>query len=169
MGWVVLTGYMGSGKSTLGPRLAERLGRPFLDSDAEIEAQAELDIPRIFATKGELWFRRTEERVIREIVASEPAGVLSIGGGAMERDRTRDLLGRTAHVAWLKVDPQTLWGRVADSDRPLATSEGRFIRRYEERIPNYEAGAHVTIDADRPLDDVLASLVDWATTATAEA
>ena len=162
MGWIVLTGYMGAGKSTAGRLLAERLGRPFADSDAVIEEQTELPIPRIFATKGEVWFRRTEERVIREITASEPAGVLAIGGGAVESARTRDLLTRTAHVAWLRMDPQALWQRVSGSDRPLATDEAMFLRRYERRITAYtEAAAHV-VDAAQPVDAVVADLVAWA-------
>lgn len=161
MKWVVLTGYMGAGKSTVGRTLAEALGRPFLDSDAMIEAQTELPIPRIFATKGELWFRRTEERVIREVVASEPAGVLAIGGGAVESAKTRDVLGRTAHVAWLRVEPQALWARVSGSDRPLATDEGRFLRRYERRIPAYtEVAAHI-VDAAQPVAGVVADVEAW--------
>ena len=164
MGWIVLTGYMGAGKSTAGRILAERLGRPFADSDAVIEEQTELPIPRIFATKGEVWFRRTEERVIREITAGEPAGVLAIGGGAVESAKTRDLLTRTAHVAWLRVDPEALWRRVSGSDRPLATDQALFLRRYERRIPAYtEAAAHV-VDAAQPVDAVVADLLAWAGT-----
>lgn len=162
MGWVVLTGYMGAGKSTVGRMLAERLGVPFLDSDAVIEAQAELPIPRIFATKGEVWFRRMEERVIREITASEPAGVLAIGGGAVESEKTRDLLARTAHVAWLRMDPAALWARVNGSDRPLASNEAVFLRRYERRVPAYtQVAAHV-VDAGRPVAEVVADVEAWS-------
>ena len=162
MGWIVLTGYMGAGKSTAGRLLAERLGRPFLDSDAVIEQETELPIPRIFATKGEVWFRRNEERVIREITATEPAGVLAIGGGAVESAKTRDLLTRTAHVAWLRVEPEDLWRRVNGSDRPLAADEAMFLRRYARRVPAYtEAAAHV-VDAARPVDAVVDDLVGCA-------
>jgi shikimate kinase len=101
MSWVVLTGYMGAGKSTVGRDLAARLGRGFVDSDDRIEADAGIDIPKIFATKGEVWFRRTEERTIRGIVTDETPGVLSVGGGALESARTRDFLGRAALGVWL--------------------------------------------------------------------
>lgn len=162
MAWVVLTGYMGAGKSTAGRALAERLGVAFADSDAVIEEQAGLPIPRIFATKGEVWFRRMEERVIRDITASEPAGVLAVGGGAVESDRTRDVLSRGAHVAWLRVEPAALWTRVNGSDRPLASDEAVFLRRYERRIPAYTAVAAHVVDAARPVDAVVADLEAWA-------
>jgi shikimate kinase len=155
MAWVVLTGYMGAGKSSVGRALATRLGRSFVDSDARIESDAGLEIPRIFATKGELWFRRAEERTIREIVSNEPEGVLAIGGGAIESSRTRDFLGREAQVVWLEADPKVLWERVYGSPRPLATDMERFLRRYARRREGYATTAHVVVDADRPLDAVV--------------
>lgn len=147
MAWVVLTGYMGAGKSTVGRLLAERLGVPLVDSDARIEADAGLPVTRIFATKGELWFRRTEERVIREVLAERPEGVLALGGGAVESARTRDLLTRVADVVWLRGAADVLWARVAGSGRPLATDEGRFARRLERRTPFYEEVAGLVVDA----------------------
>jgi len=158
MAWVVVTGYMGAGKSTVGRALAGRLGRQFVDSDERIELAAGIDIPKIFATKGELWFRRAEERTVREIVESEPAGVLSIGGGALESPRTRALLERIACVAWLRADPQRLWERVTGSTRPLATDRDRFLRRYARREAAYAEAAHITVDADQSFEAVLDEL-----------
>ena len=155
MRWVVLTGYMGAGKSSVGRALAARLERPFVDSDTRIEADAGIDIPKIFATKGELWFRRTEERTIREIVGDEPPGVLSVGGGAVESQKTRDFLRRNATVVWLEVAPDLLWARVSGSNRPLATDQERFARRYARRRSAYADAATVTIDATPPLDAVV--------------
>ena len=155
MRWVVLTGYMGAGKSSVGRALAARLGCAFVDSDARIEADAGIDIPKIFATKGELWFRRTEERTIRTIVGEEPPGVLSVGGGAVESQKTRDFLRRHATVIWLEADPELLWARVSGSTRPLATDQDRFARRYDRRRPAYADAATVTIDAELPLEDVV--------------
>jgi shikimate kinase len=162
MGWVVLTGYMGAGKSTVGRAVAERLGRPFVDSDALIEERAGLPIPRIFATKGELWFRRTEERAIREVVSSTPPGVLAVGGGAVESARTRELLGRVAHVVWLRADPEVLWARVNGSDRPLAADRDRFMRRPERRLPAYEAAAALELDATAPVAGTADAVAAWA-------
>jgi shikimate kinase len=158
MAWVVVTGYMGAGKSAVGRALAGRLGREFIDSDERIEHAAGMDIPKIFASKGELWFRRTEERTIRGIVQSEPGGVLSIGGGALESPRTGELVHRVACVAWLRADPERLWERVTGSTRPLATDRDRFLRRYARRAAAYAAAAHVTVDADQPFDAVLEEL-----------
>ncbi|HWH14697.1 MAG TPA: shikimate kinase [Miltoncostaeaceae bacterium] len=161
MAWVVLTGYMGAGKSTVGRALAERLGRPLVDSDARIEQEAGLEIPRIFATKGELWFRRTEERAIRGILAEEPHGVLALGGGAVESDRTRDLLRRVAQVVWLRAPAASLWDRVAGSGRPLATDEGRFARRLERRMPRYAEVAGLTVDAEAPVEALVDEIAAW--------
>ena len=80
--WLVLTGYMGAGKTSVGRRVANRLGRGFTDADRVIEEGAGMPIPEIFSRRGELWFRRTEERVIRDVLAQEP-GVLALGGGAV--------------------------------------------------------------------------------------
>ena len=159
MAWVVLTGYMGAGKTSVGRAVASRLGREFVDSDVRIESDAGLDIPKIFATKGELWFRRTEERTIREILANEPSGVLAIGGGALESGRTRDLLHRDARVVWLEADPERLWDRVIGSSRPLATDRDRFLRRYERRRGAYAATAHVVVNADRSVDEVVEDVI----------
>jgi hypothetical protein len=140
MAWLVLTGFMGAGKSTVGAAVAEAAGVPFVDVDAEIEARAEMAIPEIFAKKGELWFRRTEERVVRELLASEPEGVLALGGGAVESAKTRDLLGR----------------------HPLATDRGRFERRAASREAAYREVADLEVDADAPLADVVARVREFA-------
>ncbi|MCB0882615.1 MAG: shikimate kinase [Thermoleophilia bacterium] len=156
MSWLVLTGYMGAGKSTGGRMIADAAGAEFADSDALIEQQAGLPIPRIFATKGELWFRRMEERVIRDLVAREPQGVLSIGGGAVESEKTRNLLGRVADVVYLEADPAVLWARVSGSGRPLATDEARFNRRFARRAALYEGLADLTVDATAPDQEAVA-------------
>ena len=97
MRWLVLTGYMGAGKSAVGRRLAARLGVPLVDADREIEARAGMAIPEIFSRRGELWFRRTEEAVVRDILAGEP-GILALGGGALESARTRGLVTEVGKV-----------------------------------------------------------------------
>lgn len=165
--WLVLTGYMGAGKTSVGRRVANRLDRAFTDADRVIEEQAGMPIPEIFSRRGELWFRRTEERVIRDILGGD-AGVLALGGGAVESARTRDLLRRTADVVWLKATPAVAWARVRDSDRPLATDEARFARRLAAREPNYRDAAHLEVDADGPLDEVAARVAAWAAREAAE-
>ncbi len=159
--WLVLSGYMGAGKTSVGRRVATRLGRAFVDVDAVIEERTGLDIPEIFSQKGELWFRRTEETVIREILAGEP-GVLALGGGALESDRTRGLVTRTADVVWLRASVDVAWARVEGSGRPLAGDKARFERRAAVREANYRAAAGVEVDADGPADDVAARVAAWA-------
>ena len=159
--WVALAGYMGAGKSTVGRRAADLLGTQFLDVDDLVEAHAGQSIPEIFAQRGELWFRRTEEDLIRENLGADP-GVLALGGGALGSRRTRDLLGRTAWVAWLRIDPALAWDRVGGRPgRPLALDRDRFIRRAAEREHVYREAADVILDAALPPDEVARDLVDW--------
>ncbi|MDH3226942.1 MAG: shikimate kinase [Thermoleophilia bacterium] len=160
--WLVMAGYMGSGKSSVGRRLARALRRKFVDADAAIEKHAGMAIPEIFSKRGEVWFRRTEAEVIRTIVQERDPGVLALGGGALGSDRTRGLLSREATVIWLNVSPEVAWSRVGGSDRPLAADRGRFLRRAEAREPVYREAADVEIDADRPLGEVLSAVAEWA-------
>ena len=116
---IALVGLMGSGKSTLGRRLATALGRPFADSDAEIEAAAGRKVSDIFAELGEPAFRDGERRVIARLLAGPPQ-VLATGGGAFVQPDTRALLLAQATVVWLKCDLAVLARRVARKDtRPL--------------------------------------------------
>ena len=158
--WIALAGYMGAGKTTVGRRLASRLGLRFVDADRAIEELAGIPIPEIFSTRGELWFRRTEEAVIRALVAEEP-GVLALGGGAVESAKTRDVLRRKAHVVWLRVSPGSAWRRVEGSDRPLAKDRDRFARRMSLREPNYREAADLEVDADRTPEEVVGGIAAW--------
>lgn len=149
---------MGAGKSTVGRLLAEALDRPFVDADSAIEEHAGMPIPEIFSRKGELWFRRMEERIIRDIVAGPP-GVIALGGGALGRERTRGMLGRVARVVWLKLDPEAAWERVSGSDRPLAGERERFLRRGAQRESIYRECADITVDATAHPQDATAAIV----------
>jgi len=165
--WLAITGYMGAGKTAVGRRVASRLGWDFTDADRAIEIHAGMPIPDIFAKRGELWFRRTEEDVIREILGEDPPGVLALGGGALASARTRGLLERRALVVWLHVSLDIAWRRVAGSARPLASDRERFERRALEREPVYRAAADLAVDADGPVDEVAARVAAWAMTRTA--
>lgn len=161
--WIALAGYMGAGKSTVGRLAAGELGVQFLDADDLVMSHAGQDIPEIFAQRGELWFRRTEEDLIRENLQADP-GLLALGGGALGSRRTRDLLSRTAWVAWLRIDPDLAWDRVGGKPgRPLALDRDRFIRRAAEREAVYREAADVILDASQPPDQVARVLADWAT------
>ena len=161
--WITLAGYMGAGKTTVGRITAEIMGVEFLDVDDLVQAHAGQTIPEIFAQRGELWFRRTEEDLIREQLRGEP-GVLSLGGGALGSRRTRDLLRRQAWVAWLKVDPEEAWPRVGGLEgRPLALDHDRFVRRAQEREHVYREAADVILDAGAPPHETAVVLAEWAT------
>jgi shikimate kinase len=144
---IVLVGMMGAGKSTIGRRLSARLGLPFLDADAEIEAAAGMSIPDIFESRGETDFRDGEARVIARLLDSGPA-VIATGGGAVMRQETRDRIRDKAVSIWLKVDPDIIMRRVKRrSDRPLlqtANPEATVERLIREREPVY-GQADVTV------------------------
>lgn len=165
--WLVLSGFMGAGKTSVGRRVSARLGRHFVDADRAIEERAGMAIPEIFSRRGELWFRRTEETVVRELLAGEP-GVLALGGGSLESARTRDLVSRVADVVWLRASVDVAWGRVKDSDRPLASDRERFERRAAAREKNYREVADLEVDADGPADEVAGRVAAWAQRAPVE-
>jgi len=147
---------MGAGKTTLGAALAELLGRPFVDVDAEIEERAGTSIAEIFRESGEARFRELEEEGIREALrASEPA-VIALGGGALGSGATRALLNARAFTVLVEVDPSVAWERASATGRPLAREEGQFHSLFAERLPVYEATA-----------DARASDVDGAVLAAA--
>jgi shikimate kinase len=137
---VVLVGMMGAGKSTIGRRLSVRLGLPFLDADAEIEAAAGMSIPDIFESRGEAEFRNGEVRVIARLLDGGPA-VIATGGGAILRQETRDRIREKAVSIWLKADSDIIMRRVKRrSDRPLlqtADPEATVERLIREREPVY--------------------------------
>jgi len=116
---IVLVGLMGAGKSTVGKRLAKRLGLPFLDSDDEIERAADRTISEIFERFGEASFRDGERRVIARLIGGAPK-VIATGGGAFMDPRTRALILERCIAIWLDADIATLADRVARRDhRPL--------------------------------------------------
>lgn len=116
---VVLVGLMGAGKSTVGRRLATRLGLPFADADSEIEAASGLTVTEIFERYGEAHFRDGERRVIARLIEG-PAKVIATGGGAFINDDTRALILSRAVAVWLDADLPTLLERVARREtRPL--------------------------------------------------
>ncbi|MFD1612015.1 shikimate kinase [Sphingomonas tabacisoli] len=116
---IVLIGLMGVGKTTVGRRLAQRLGLPFVDADEEIETAAGMSISEIFATFGEPYFRDGERRVIARLIDGSPK-VIATGGGAFMNDKTRALILDRATAVWLEADVETLVDRVRRRNtRPL--------------------------------------------------
>lgn len=156
---VTLAGYMGSGKTTVGRLLAERLGWTFVDTDALIEARAGRSIPRLFAEEGEEGFRALEAQVIREVARGDRQ-VIATGGGAAVDPANRLALALAGPLVLLEASPETLWARVSGSDRPLASDPDAFLARYRARRPAYDRIPFRVSAKGRP--ERIADRIAWA-------
>jgi shikimate kinase len=147
---IVLTGFMGSGKSTVGPLLAARLGWRFVDVDDDIEAQAGTTIAALFAHEGEPAFRARERAAIARLADGESL-VLALGGGAIEDPATRTLLIEAdgTLLVHLEVELATTLHRCRGTEgtRPILADRANLEARYARRLPLYRA-AHVSIPVD---------------------
>lgn len=155
---IVLVGFMGAGKSTVGPLLARRLGWEFVDLDQEIEAEAGRPVSEIFAREGEAGFR-ARERAAAERVSARPRLVVAAGGGAFAAEETRAALCRGALTVWLRCDLEVLLSRIPrDGSRPLAGSRATITALFRGREPSY-ALADVTVDTTRASPDEAARAI----------
>ncbi len=147
---ITLTGFMGSGKTTVGRILADALGCPFLDLDDLIVKKAGKSIPDIFAQDGEPAFRQLEARLLRQTVEKygESTAVLSLGGGAILAPASATLVHEKTVCIYLRATLDTLLSRLAgeSAGRPLA--DASLAERLAAREPLYEKTAHVVIDTD---------------------
>ena len=160
---IVLVGLMGAGKTSIGRRLAARLGLPFRDADAEIELAAGCSVRELFENFGERYFRDGERRVIRRLLAGEPL-VLATGGGAYMDAETRAIVRRDAICVWLRVKLPTLLRRVANrTHRPLLNAGNPaevLATLMDQRHPVY-AQADVIVDCtDESPDTTTAHVLD---------
>ena len=156
---IVLVGMMGAGKSSVGRRLAGRLGIPFVDADAEIESAAGMTKPEIFAKHGEPYFRAGEARVIARLLENGPQ-VLATGGGAVMDQRTRDLIHIKGISIWLKADLDVLLKRTKRRNvRPLVEKIKDLLPLRE---PVYAQSDIVVQSRDEPhdviVDEIIAAL-----------
>ena len=149
---------MGSGKSTVGPLLAQRLGWRFIDADNVIESEAGCPISEIFRRQGEAAFRDLEHTTVARLAAGDGL-VLALGGGAIERAETRTLLLSTPGtlLVHLEVRLDTTLARCSGSEgtRPLFADQANLAARYERRLPLYRT-AHISVatDARTPIEMV---------------
>ena len=159
---IVLVGFMGAGKTTVGHLLAERLALPFTDSDEVIEQRAGRSVPRIFAEDGEPAFRALEHQVIADLLDG-PELVLALGGGAAEHPQTRQHLA-AAQVVYLQVGYEQALARVGGVPGRPMLARPDLAATYRRRLPLYAAIATLTVPTggrapEAVTEDILARLV----------
>jgi len=168
---LVLVGYRGTGKSTVGQIVANRLNLRFLDADLELEARAGRSISRIFTELGEPAFRDWEDRTLRDLALSHPGSILATGGGAVVRPANRRILAEHGFVVWLRAEPAELARRLdadhrAGLERPSLTGAGtigEIASVLEARNAFYAEVANVAIDTtgQRPEEIAQKILALW--------
>lgn len=154
----------GSGKSTVGRHVARHLGLPFVDTDHLIEQRIGCSIREYFELHGEPAFRDVEAQVIDESTVVEQPRVIATGGGAVLRERNRELLHQRTTVIYLRSTPENLARRLRnDAHRPLLQGGGDTLNRlrtlFLERDPLYRRSAHFVIEAHRPSVHALVNMV----------
>jgi shikimate kinase len=162
---VALVGFMASGKSTIGRKLARKLRRAFVDTDALVVA-AHGPIPVIFADEGESAFRRYENAAIGNALEKDQPSVIALGGGALTVAENRELLCEWAESVFIQIPPEAILARLRRS-REVRPVLGRMptlstIKElYARRLPDYAAADYV-IDATRRTDSqVIEEIIDW--------
>ena len=154
---LVLIGMSGGGKTVLGKRAAEKLGKTFVDTDHEIVKRIGMSIPEFFAKEGEAAFRKIETEVLHEL-SSQNHLVISTGGGIVKNPLNVDMLKRNGHILWLKRDANLLQ---SGHGRPLAPDQAATQKLYEERLPLYTAAAEAIAEnngtAEEGLNAILAA------------
>jgi len=147
---IVLIGFMGSGKTSIGRLVAQRLGFQFIDTDTVVVERAGMSVTDIFASHGEAWFRNQETSVLRSLSILNRA-VISTGGGIVLHEDNRELLSELGFVVWLTASEEVILERVSrNKKRPLLQTEDPRATIHEllaERRPFYEAAAQFTVDS----------------------
>lgn len=162
---LILIGFMGSGKTTVGVKLSYRLQVPVEDTDKLIERREGRSINEIFADDGEEYFRQLEMELLSELAGKNGSRIYSVGGGTPVRVENRTLLKRLGRVVYLRVSPETVYERLKnDSTRPLLQCQdplGRIRQLMEERREAYEACADIIIDTDETdMDGILKKITE---------
>lgn len=163
---VVLIGFMGCGKSTIGTRLSWKLRIPMEDTDKSIERMEGISISEIFATKGEEAFRDMETALLEKIAGRKSLNIISVGGGTPVRPINRKLLKRCGMVFYFRLKPETVYERIkGDTTRPLLQCEDpmeKIRSLMESRKQAYEEAADIVIDVDDlSVDQVVGKVMEY--------
>ena len=161
---IILTGFMGSGKTTVGIRLSYKWKKPFLDTDQLIERREGRRISEIFAAEGEEYFRGLETGLLEELAEGLHHHILSVGGGTPLKEENRRLLSRMGTVVYLRVQPGTVYERLkGDTTRPLLQGPeplARITELMDQRKDLYEKGADLIVDVDgMEMEEILEKII----------
>jgi shikimate kinase len=167
---IFLTGFMGSGKSTIGKKLATRLQVKFIDTDDRIEFSQKVEIKDIFINKGEPTFRKYEESMLDKIISKENSAVISLGGGTLLSDINQKKILSSGLLIYIKSAPTEIWNRIKHSTRrPLLRKDGEewtrqmYLDRISDLMKDREQGynqAHLVLDRDgKELDEIVEVLL----------
>lgn len=162
---VILIGFMGCGKSTIGFRLSYKLRRVIEDTDKLIEKKEGMSVSDIFAKKGEAAFREMETDCLRGLLLSQEEKIIATGGGLPVKEENHALLKELGTVVYLRISPEGVWERLrGDNTRPLLQCDNPIMRIRElmaERASVYEAAADMIVDVDgKDIEQVVAELLE---------
>lgn len=162
---IILIGFMGCGKSSVGIRLSYALKRTIIDTDKWIEKRQEMTISEIFASKGEAAFRQMETDCLKELIETEEGRIISTGGGLPVREENHAFLKELGRVYYLKVTPETVYERLkGDTTRPLLQGDDpqtKIKQLLKGREPLYEKCADVIIEVSgKSFDEIIAEIVE---------
>lgn len=162
---IILIGYMGSGKTTLGKKLSFRERIAFLDTDKMIEQKQGKAVSEIFDEEGENAFRQMETECLKEILDYSDRYIISVGGGLPLKEENRKLLKELGTVLYLRARPDTIYGRLKnDTTRPLLRGddpEGKIRTMIEIREPVYRETADLIIDVDeKGYETIIGEIID---------
>ena len=166
MGNIILIGFMGCGKSTIGVKLSYRLRRPMLDTDKLIEKEEGRTISEIFETDGEEYFRNLETECIKKLISTVHSQIISVGGGLPMREVNHALLKELGMVVYLRAEAETIYGRVKhDKTRPLLQCDNpkeKIKTLMKQRAAVYESASDVIVDVDnKDFDTILDEIVKY--------
>jgi len=158
---IILTGFMGVGKTSVGTRLAKDLGYAFVDTDELIEADQKTTITEIFSTFGETYFRDVETRIIKQVLENE-GQVVSTGGGAVIRDENRKAFKENGVTICLTAHPDTIYARIRhETHRPLLQGpdpQTKIRELLAAREPYYRQADFIVDTSERSVDSVIAEI-----------